>query len=104
AKNGYDVIERESSCDLVPLVVAAEPIAVVLDLMMPGENGIQAVEKLRADPRTRAVRVVMISAMASFAAAREASDLGVERYLVKPVSLQTVLAAVEGRTPKRSAA
>ena len=101
ARRGYHVIERDSAEDLVPLVVAAEPVAVLIDLMMPIIDGLEAAALLRADPRTRDVRIVMISASASFEAARRASELNVERYLVKPVPAATVVAAIEGQTPVR---
>lgn len=101
SQQGYDVIERESAEDLVPLVVAAEPVAVIL-LMMPDIDGLAAAQQLREDWRTQGVRIIMVSACISFEAARRASELGIERYLVKPVAMPVVLAASEGRTPRAS--
>ena len=104
AKRGYEVIARESAEDLVALVVASEPVAILIDLMMPGIDGLEAVEQLRRDPRTRPVRVIMLSACHSFEAARRSSELAVERYLVKPATMDAVLAAIDGRSPERARA
>ncbi|HZS39602.1 MAG TPA: response regulator [Polyangia bacterium] len=100
-KHGYDVIERESADDLVALVVAAEPLVLLLDLMMPAVDGLEAAERVRRDWRTQDVRIIMLSAAASFEAARRATEIGVERYLVKPIRSDALVAAVEGRSPER---
>ena len=100
-KHGYDVIEREDARSLNALVCAAEPVAVLMDLSLPGVNGITATEQLRTDPRISRTRVVMVTAHDTFEAARQAVDAGVDRILIKPVPMEELIAAVEGRRLER---
>ncbi|MGY1642215.1 ATP-binding protein [Geodermatophilus sp. SYSU D00703] len=65
-------------------VAAARPDVVVTDVMMPGLDGFGLLRALRADPATRAVPVVMLTARAGQEAAVEGFDAGVDDYLAKP--------------------
>ncbi len=94
--HGYEVIEREDADDLNALVCAAEPVAVLMDLSLPGTSGVTATERLRTDPRVAGTRVVMVTAHDTFEAARLATDAGVDRILIKPVPAADLVAAVVG--------
>ncbi|WP_045234422.1 response regulator [Deinococcus pimensis] len=63
------------------------PDLVLLDVHMPGLDGFEVLRELRAHPRTRELRVVMCSTSARPEDQRAARALGVEAYLVKPVTL-----------------
>ncbi|MGY1590560.1 ATP-binding protein [Geodermatophilus sp. SYSU D00708] len=65
-------------------VAAARPDVVVTDVMMPGLDGFGLLRALRADPATRALPVVMLTARAGQEAAVEGFDAGVDDYLPKP--------------------
>ncbi|MGY1706745.1 ATP-binding protein [Geodermatophilus sp. SYSU D00697] len=77
---------RTATDGLVALesVRAARPDVVVTDVMMPGLDGFGLLRALRADPATRAVPVVMLTARAGQEAAVEGFDAGVDDYLAKP--------------------
>ena len=64
-----------------------------MDIHMPGINGIQAMREIRKFNTTALFYVV--SAYDKFDYAKEAIDLGVERYLTKPISKAKIIAAVE---------
>ena len=69
------------------------PDVVFMDIHMPGINGIQAMREIRKFNTTALFDVV--SAYDKFDYAKEAIDLGVERYLTKPISRAKIIAAVE---------
>ena len=78
------------------LEVAREhaPDLVLSDVMMPGLDGFQLLRALRADPATRAVPVILVSARAGENDTVEGLDLGADDYLVKPFSARELIARV----------
>lgn len=76
AINGFAALEA----------VAAElPDAILLDLMMPDMDGFEVVRRLRADPVSRAVPVVMVTALDDEASRARLAAAGVDATLAKPV-------------------
>jgi signal transduction histidine kinase/DNA-binding response OmpR family regulator len=74
--------------------LASPPDVVLLDVMMPGLDGFALLEVLRADPRTRDVPVIMLSAHASEEARIEGIGAGADDYIVKPFSARELIARV----------
>lgn len=70
------------------------PDLVLSDVMMPGLDGFELVRKLRADARTRAVPVILLSARAGEEATVEGLQKGADDYLVKPFSARELVARV----------
>jgi len=66
----------------------------LLDLDMPKLNGIEVLRRLRADARTRATPVVIMTSSSEERDRRESSDLGVSYYIQKPVQFEAFLATV----------
>jgi two-component system phosphate regulon response regulator PhoB len=62
--------------------------------MMPGMGGLEVVKRLRSDPETAAVPIVMVSAKAQRADVRAGADAGADEYVTKPFDPQDVLDAV----------
>lgn len=60
------------------------PDVVVLDVMMPRLDGLEVARRLRADPRTAAVRLVLVSARAQAADLQRGEDMGADAYVTKP--------------------
>jgi CheY-like chemotaxis protein/anti-sigma regulatory factor (Ser/Thr protein kinase) len=75
-------------------VAAQVPDVVVTDVMMPRVDGFELLRRLRADPATRAVQVVMLTARAGQEAAVEGFDAGVDDYLAKPFRAAELVARV----------
>ncbi len=70
------------------------PNLILSDVMMPGMDGLQLVRELRADARTRAIPVLLLSARAGQEAAIEGLESGADDYLVKPFSARELVARV----------
>jgi two-component system cell cycle response regulator len=57
---------------------------ILLDLMLPGIDGFEVLRRLRADPKTANVKVVVVSAKSQPADKEKAAELGINYYLTKP--------------------
>src|ERR1041384_6064935 len=67
----------------------------VLDVMMPGKSGVEVCRELRANPRTRGLRIVMLTARAHVMFESEGMMAGADLYLTKPFSPRTLLGRIE---------
>jgi len=76
---------------------------VILDLLLPEVGGLEVVQRIKSDPQTRDVPVIVLSAVSGGAYSRRATELGASRYVAKPVSLERLVAEIgeilEGRAP-----
>lgn len=67
-------------------VGAAQPDLVLLDVMMPRMSGFQACEKLKADPATRDIPIIMVTALNEVSDVEKAVESGADDFLTKPVN------------------
>ena len=81
---GFDVTTAVDGQDCLDKVKAARPDVITLDIMMPRLDGWEAASRLRADPETADVKVVLLSARAQEADLARGSRIGVDAYLTKP--------------------
>ena len=72
------------------------PSLVIADVMMPGLDGFELLSELRADPRTRGVPVILLSARAGEESRVEGLEAGADDYLTKPFSAKELVARVGG--------
>jgi two-component system cell cycle response regulator DivK len=91
---GYDVIEAGTAQDGIKLTLERRPGLVLMDIQLPGMDGMEAVKVLKQSKRTASVPVVAVSAFAMKDDRERALDAGFDGYLEKPISLQTLRAEV----------
>ena len=100
---GFEVVEAEDGpAALQALEQEPLPELILLDVMMPGLNGWQVFEKLRADPRWKGVPIVMLTALAQRSDVERAVDLGVDGYLTKPFEPADLIHTIEETLARRS--
>ena len=88
AHRGYQVITAGNGDEALRAVFEELPDAAVLDGIMPGIEGHEICAQMRADARTADIPVVLLTAKAADADEREASDAGVDAYIVKPFRIE----------------
>jgi CheY-like chemotaxis protein len=81
---GFDVVTASDGRDCLDRVHEVDPDVITLDVMMPRLDGWETASKLRDDPSTRHIKVVLITARAQEDDRRRGLGIGVDAYLTKP--------------------
>jgi two-component system response regulator len=71
------------------------PKIMLLDIQMPKLNGIEVLEKIKSDPRTRAMPVVILTSSKESPDIQKCYDLGANSYIVKPVNFERFTEAIK---------
>jgi phosphate regulon transcriptional regulator PhoB len=93
-QEGYAVREAESGEEALQRVDAERPALVVLDLMLPGTDGLEVCRRLRAASATASVPIVMLTAKAAEVDRVIGLEIGADDYITKPFSPREVVARV----------
>lgn len=93
-KAGYASEILTSGSEVMPLVRERPPALVVLDLMLPGRNGLDVCRSIRADPQTSGVPIIMLTAKTDETDRIVGLELGGDDYVTKPFSPKELVARV----------
>jgi len=93
-KSGHGVQVLGSGAAVLPKVRAERPELIVLDLMLPGLDGLMVCQALRADPLTAAIPIIMVTARGEEADRIAGLELGADDYVTKPFSAKELAARV----------
>lgn len=93
-RSGYIVDGLTSGTDVMPHVAMRRPDLIVLDLMLPGMDGLLVCQALRQDPSTAAIPIIMLTARGEESDRIRGLELGADDYVVKPFSPKEVVARV----------
>ena len=100
---GFRVLVAETAEIGVPMALKEKPDLVLMDIHLPGMNGIEALAKLRADPGTKAIPVFAFTASVMPQDRREITSAGFDGFLSKPINLkeflETINVAMAGKNP-----
>ncbi|NIS79155.1 MAG: response regulator [Anaerolineales bacterium] len=91
---GYDVVLASSAQEGLKLLREAHPDAVTLDLMMPGESGLELLHAKHVDPSIRDIPSLILTAVGIQADLDQARELGATAMLNKPFSRQQLVDSV----------
>jgi two-component system phosphate regulon response regulator PhoB len=91
---GFRAISASDGEEALLLAREHEPDLVLLDWMLPGVPGIEVCRRLKAQPATRAIPVIMLSARSEEADRVRGLETGADDYLVKPFSLAELMARI----------
>lgn len=92
---GYAVSLAEDGAEALNAIRTSLPDIVLLDVMLPKMNGLEVVKKLKLDPRTRDLPVIMLTARSEGPAVLAGLDAGASSYLVKPVYFPDLFRRIE---------
>jgi CheY-like chemotaxis protein len=89
-QTGYEVIVANDAYQALAMLEKELPDLILMDLQMPGMNGYELTRKLKADPRTRCVTIVALTALAMKGDEEAARAAGCDGYISKPISTQSL--------------
>ena len=85
---GYEILEAENAEDGLELARARHPDLVLMDVQLPGMDGVQALVHLRADPATADIPVIALTAFAMKADRERFMAAGFDQYMEKPLDIR----------------
>jgi two-component system cell cycle response regulator DivK len=91
---GYQTIEAETGEDAVQLARERVPALVLMDIQLPGIDGITALVQLRSDPTTRTIPVIAVTASAMTHDRQKIMAAGFDGYQTKPINVKEFLDVV----------
>src|SRR5205085_4891932 len=94
AGEGYDVRVAADAAEALQVVETFLPRLILMDLQLPGMDGLELTRRLKADPRTRDVKVLALTAYAMRGDEEKARAAGCEGYISKPIDTRTLAATV----------
>jgi len=92
--NDYVVIEAADGQEAVEAAQNREPALILMDILMPKKDGLEACHEIKTNPATKAIPVVMLTAINQELDRKLSADLGADEYITKPFSPQALLEMV----------
>jgi CheY-like chemotaxis protein len=96
-QDGYYVMEAYDGMTAIELAKAHQPDIILMDVIMPGLNGFQATRKIRKDPATHSIPIIIISATEQPTEQFWLSKLGANDFLGKPIIRGELFTKVESQ-------
>jgi two-component system, cell cycle response regulator DivK len=91
---GYQTLETETGEEGVRLARERQPALILMDIQLPGINGIEALQRLRADPVTSATPVIAVTASVMTQDRSRIMAAGFNGFQSKPISVNQLLATI----------
>jgi DNA-binding response OmpR family regulator len=104
AREGYQTIRAESGPACLERLATEHVDVIVLDVMMPGMDGLQVCEQLRSRDKWRDIPVVLLTAKDDIETRSRGMTLGVSEYLTKPINKQELLTRLQAQIRSRELA
>jgi two-component system, OmpR family, phosphate regulon response regulator PhoB len=92
---GYEVLVADNGNTALDEARTSKPDLMVLDLMMPGRSGLEVCRTLKADPATRSIPVIMVTAKREEIDRVVGFEIGADDYVVKPYSVRELLLRIQ---------
>jgi two-component system phosphate regulon response regulator PhoB len=97
---GYELFEAADGREAATLVGDVQPDLIILDVMMPGLTGYELCARLKQDPVTQGIVIIMLTAKGQEQDRRHSEQAGADHYLRKPFSPMELSALVASFLPK----
>ena len=92
---GYKTIETETAEEGIKLAIEQLPALILMDIQLPGMDGMTALKQLRANPQTKNIRVIAVTASAMTYRRQTMLAEGFDGYQGKPISVKDFLGEIE---------
>ena len=97
ADEGYETHLAHRGDDAMDMALKLRPDLIVLDLMLPGVDGVEVCRQLRKDPRTTTTSIIMLTARNLPSDRIAGLEAGADDYVDKPFDVEELVARVQGR-------
>jgi two-component system alkaline phosphatase synthesis response regulator PhoP len=94
-RQGYEVLTAYDGVECLEKAKAEKPDLIVLDVMMPRMDGFEALQRLKSDPKTNQIPVIMLTARAQDRDVLQGYQYGADLYLTKPFSPLELISLVK---------
>lgn len=95
-KRGHEVITADNGVEALAFARTDKPDLIVMDVMMPTMDGFEVRKRLKADPTTKDIPIVFLTAVGTFEKQLSALQEGLEAYMTKPFTPSELADLVEG--------
>ena len=103
AFEGHDILKAVDAEEALIVLAATLPDLILMDIALPGMDGLTLTRKLKADERTRHIRIVALTAFAMKGDDQKAFDAGCDGYITKPIDTRKLPVQVAEWLAKESA-
>jgi len=100
ARTAYKLIEAKDGESGVETALRELPDLILMDIQLPKLSGLDATRRLRADPKTAAIPIIVITSFALSGDDQKAKDAGASAYLAKPYSPRELLEMIRKFAPE----
>lgn len=94
-RNGYDHLSAGNGNDAIQIAQREKPDLIILDLMLPGIDGTEVARRLKNDPQTASIPIIMLTAKSEETDVVVGLTLGADDYVTKPFSVKILLARLK---------
>jgi CheY-like chemotaxis protein len=100
ARRGYEVVEAKQGTEGIELAGSVKPDIILMDMTLPGLDGTEVATRLKANPETRSIPIIALTAHASETDRENALAAGFDDFDTKPVDMERLLEKVENSLKK----
>lgn len=94
-QNGFDVRIADTGEAAIDLIARFRPDLVLLDIMLPGVNGLEVCQMLREDPDRKDTKIILVSALGRDVDIAKGMAMGADAYVTKPFSNRDIVTRVK---------
>ena len=93
--SGYTIFDFECAKDFYKKLAERKPDLILLDIMLPDEDGLEIVRRLRSTPETRKIPIILVTAKDSEIDKVKGLDIGADDYMTKPFGIMELISRVK---------
>jgi CheY-like chemotaxis protein len=94
--HGFEVATAEDAPSAIAAIAARRPRVILMDVQLPGIDGLELTRTLKADPATRDIIIIAVTAYAMKGDYEKAIDAGCDGYVTKPIDTRTLPGVITG--------
>jgi CheY-like chemotaxis protein len=94
-KRGYDFVTARDGEEAIQKALEERPDLILMDILMPKMNGVEACKRLRADEATRGIPIIMVTTRGETQYVETSFEYGCNDYVTKPINSQELISKIK---------